>query len=124
MFRVDRVNPLAAAHQIVHSRGRPAPATHQYVKNQKKEKNCDHLFLFSFFFFFSFPVHYCYFLRSYFYFKHVLMSSFVLDLDSASHLTGALARLFERSLFERFEQAGFPVHMLTTQYCFLYPVLL
>jgi superfamily I DNA and/or RNA helicase len=31
-------------------------------------------------------------------------------------LTGPLAKLYERSLFERMEEAGYPVHMLRTQY--------
>jgi hypothetical protein len=38
------------------------------------------------------------------------------QLPATCFLNGPIAKLYERSLFERFEQAGYPVHMLQTQY--------
>jgi hypothetical protein len=38
------------------------------------------------------------------------------QLPATCFLNGPVAKLYERSLFERFEQAGYPVQMLRTQY--------
>ena len=54
------------------------------------------------------------------------MCHFVLDCIifpiyiATTFLKGPVASLYERSLFERFEQSGYPVHMLRTQVlCFI-----